>query len=330
MTKNNQYGDLSSKDIFDLKEAVNNLNGTISKATSEAGKLDDTIELLVRNQTESMISDIKKSVLCFGLYLPSPELICRNVSRLNHEDAKSCIQQLHDVWLVVNQPETLFSPAMVPAERNPDFLNSIFQQHKEVLDFTQIWGVQTLHYLNLVGRAEFQIPVKYYKDYLSKLYNLMKPVVLSKFEKKCPSFQEDFSIRSKIESAVDSERLLRVYEYLVEQGCLVSGQEKEFLGIFDAVLLDAPIHPLQWHVTAKNGKTNLQYIRVLFETLGVDMTKSSNYEYVENFFCDAEGEIVDLRPRNGNDNAARETKEQKKFKDGLMKVISGATIATAD
>jgi hypothetical protein len=43
-------------------------------------------QLVIKTQTESMILDLKKSVLCFGLYLPPEELLCRNFSVLSMDD----------------------------------------------------------------------------------------------------------------------------------------------------------------------------------------------------------------------------------------------------
>lgn len=133
---------------------------------------------------------------------------------------------------------------------------------------------------------------------------------------------DDFSVKSKILVAVDPRALPRVYDYLVKEGCLADGQKTEFLSIFDNILFAKTDGKINWlSVNVKNGYPNWERLRALFQELGVDMDKTTNYEFVARFFSGVGGKAPDLKP------CGRENRNDlNEFKEGLRRTIIGDTI----
>ena len=274
-------------------------------------------QLVIKTQTESMILDLKKSVLCFGLYLPPEELLCRNFSVLSMEDVVDCLALLQDVKSLVDNPNVLID--RVKIEDYVGDLDVAFKQPSDVWNHVQLFSSQTFAFLKLKDLPGYREIMSYYRSYLEKLAIQLKPII-----EKSPNGRknlmvmcDDFSVRSKILVTVDPRALPRVYDYLVKEGCLADGQKTEFLSIFDNVLLSRTDCKINWLSTnVKNGFPNWDRLRSLFQELGVDMNKAINYEFVARFFIGVKGQTPDLKPRG------RETSDGlNEFKEGLRRTI---------
>lgn len=280
---------------------------------------DDKIcQLVIKTQTESMILDLKKSVLCFGLYLPPEELLCRNFSVLSTEGVVDCLALLQDVKSLVDNPNVLIDKVKIGCR--VDDLDVTFKQPKDVWDHVPLFSSQTLAFLKMKDLPDYREIMSYYRSYLERLVVQLKPIV-----EKSPSGRKNlvvmgdgFSVRSKIPITIDPRALPSVYDYLVKEGCLAEGQKTEFLSIFDNVLLFKTDRKINWLSTnVKNGYPNWERLRVLFQELGVDMDKTPNYEFIARFFIGVNNKTPDLKPR-GHEL----TDDLKRYISGLRTVLN--------
>lgn len=207
---------------------------------------DRTRQLVIKTQTESMILDLKKSVLCFGLYLPPEELICRNFSVLSTDDVVDCLSLLQDVKSLVDNPNVLID--RVKIECHVDDLDVTFKQPKDVWDHVPLFSSQTLAFLKMKDLPDYREIMSYYRSYLEKLVVQLKPIV-----EKSPSGRKNlvvmgdgFSVQSKIPITIDPRALPSVYVYLVKEGCLEDGHKTEFLSIFDNILFAKTDCKIRW------------------------------------------------------------------------------------
>ena len=259
---------------------------------------DKICQLVIKTQTESMILDLKKSVLCYGLYLPPEELLCRNFSVLSMEGVIECLALLQDVKSLVDNPNVLIDKVKI--EGHVDDLDLAFKQPIDVWNHVQLFSAQTLAFLKLKDRPGYRGILSYYRSYLEKLVVQLKSIVENSpiGRRIHVVIGDDFSVKSKILVTVDTRALPRVYDYLVKEGCLAEGQKTEFLSIFDNVLFSKTDCKINWlSANVKNGFPNWERLRALFQELGVDMDKAANYEFVARYFVGANGKTPDLKPR---------------------------------
>lgn len=275
-------------------------------------------QLVIKTQTESMILDLKKSVLCYGLYLPPEELFCRNFSVLSMENVVDCLALLQDVKSLVDNPNVLID--RVKIEDCVGDLDKAFKQPSDVWNHVQLFSSQTLAFLKLKDIPGYRGILCYYRSFLGKLAIQLKSIIEKSpnGKKNLLVVSDDFSVKSKILITVDPRALPRVYDYLVKEGCLADSQKTEFLSIFDNVLLSKTDCKINWLSTnVKNGYPNWERLRALFKELGVDMDKAANYEFVERFFIGVNGKAPDLKPRN------HEIKDDlKRYINGLQTVLN--------
>ena len=280
---------------------------------------DDKIcQLVIKTQTESMILDLKKSVLCFGLYLPPEELLCRNFSVLSMEGVVDCLALLQDVKSLVDNPNVLIDKVKI--ESCVDDLDVAFKQPNDVWNHVPLFSSQTLAFLKLKDRPGYRGILSYYRSYLEKLVVQLKSIIENSpnGRRNHVVISDDFSVNTKILVAVDPRALPRVYDYLVKEGCLAEGQKTEFLSIFDNVLLFKTDRKINWLSTnVKNGYPNWERLRVLFQELGVDMDKTPNYEFIARFFIGVNNKTPDLKPR-GHEL----TDDLKRYISGLRTVLN--------
>lgn len=275
-------------------------------------------QLVIKTQTESMILDLKKSVLCFGLYLPPEELLCRNFSVLSMDDVVDCLSLLQDVKSLVDNPNVLIDRMKI--ECHVDDLDVTFKQPKDVWDHVPLFSSQTLAFLKMKDLPDHSEIMSYYRSYLEKLVVQLKPIV-----EKSPSGRKNlvvmgdgFSVRSKIPITIDPRALPCVYVYLVKEGCLEDGQKTEFLSIFDNILFAKTDCKIRWlSINVKNGYPNWERLRVLFQELGVDMDKTPNYEFIARFFIGVNNKTPDLKPR-GHEL----TDDLKRYISGLRTILN--------
>lgn len=283
---------------------------------------DRTRQLVIKTQTESMILDLKKSVLCFGLYLPPEELLCRNFSVLSMDDVVDCLSLLQDVKSLVDNPNVLID--RVKIECHVDDLDVTFKQPKDVWDHVPLFSSQTLAFLKMKDLPDYREIMSYYRSYLERLVVQLKPIVEKspRGRKNLVVMGDGFSVRSKIPITIDPRALPSVYEYLVKEGCLADGQKMEFLSIFDNILFAKTGCQIRWlSINVKNRYPNWERLRILFQELGVDMDKADNYEFVARFFIGVNNQTPDLRPR-GHEISD----DLIKFKEGLKQTITDDTI----
>lgn len=280
---------------------------------------DDKIcQLVIKTQTESMILDLKKSVLCYGLYLPPEELLCRNFSVLSMEGIIECLALLQDVKSLVDNPNVLIDKVKI--EDHVDDLDLAFKQPSDVWNHVQLFSAQTTAFLKLKDRPGYRGILSYYRSYLEKLVVQLKSIIENSpnGRRNHVVISDDFSVKSKILVAVDPRALPRVYDYLVKEGCLAEGQKTEFLSIFDNVLLFKTDRKINWLSTnVKNGYPNWERLRVLFQELGVDMDKTPHYEFIARFFIGVNNKTPDLKPR-GHEL----TDDLKRYISGLRTVLN--------
>lgn len=110
-------------------------------------------QLVIRTQTESMILDLKKRVLCFGLYLPPEELLCRNFSVLSTEGVVDCLALFQDVKSIVDNPNILIDKVKI--EGRVDDLDVAFKQPNDVWNHVPLFSSQTLAFLKMKDRPDY-------------------------------------------------------------------------------------------------------------------------------------------------------------------------------
>lgn len=259
---------------------------------------DRMCQLIIKLQTESMILDLKKSVLCFGLYLPPEQLLCRNFSMLSVEDVVDCLNLLQDVKDIVDDPFSLIDK--VKKGGGDDDLDLSFKQPREVWREMPLFNSQTLMFLKMKDCPGFSEILIYHKNYLERLKEQLKPIIENGPNTANEHFVlgADFSVQSKIPITVKPVVLPKVYVFLEEEGCLAKGEEMKFLSIFGDVLRVERGVKLVWlSINKKNNNPNWVRLRALFQELGVDMDKANNYEFVARYFVGANGKTPDLKPR---------------------------------
>lgn len=248
-----------------------------------------------KERFEHLTEQMKATVLQLDtMAIPSVDAVKDSLNTITEiQDIIYCSKRLYEVWELV-YPDSLFDTPYktkgVEDKNTVDGSKEEREKYKRAIEYglrnfklheRNDWtGDHINHYHRI---AESPTKQRFFTNYLNDVRIIFK--TLCQYHDIIVS--DNFTIEKKINSSLEAETLIKIYEYLTKNKYLHSDNETQsaFLSLFSNVLLPQKGLPIVWLKTNdKTGIVNYAALYTLFKSMDIDIDDIANRKLIANFF----------------------------------------------
>ncbi len=296
-----------------LQKSLQNLKDEVKLLKEQIG-LNASKEDIFVFRLEGYCNELKTAIVDFTLKIPSQSSFVFYLGKLNDRDSiEYILGLLHYCWILAH-PTKLYDSIYKsedPMEMLDKSLNKFGGNEKHTsygddydfvtseLDANHNSFLSNDHYSNS-QKQENQMLLYGYKEYLERLYSLIKPVC----EKHDIIIRKEFIVNRFFVTRLNKSQIDAVFIAVSRQGYMSKDKEtrSEFLALFDCTC-HVPNKKIIWHdVNEKNKQPAIASLYTMFQTMGVEMN-AANKKTICQYFNDANNKPIlpdSLKPRNSS------------------------------
>lgn len=296
-----------------LQKTLQNLKDEV-KLLKEQIRLNASKEDIFVFRLEGYCNELKTAIVDFTLKIPSQSSFEYYLNKLNDRDSiEYILELLHYCWILAH-PMKLYDSIYKsedPMEMLDKALNKFGGNEKHTSgggDYDLVTSELGTNYNSFLSNDHYSNSQKLenkmllygYKEYLERLYSLIKPVC----ERHNIIIRKEFIVNRSLVTGLNRSQIDAVFTAVSRQGYMSKDKEtrSDFLALFDCTC-HVPNKKIIWHdVNEKNKQPAIASLYTMFHTMGVEMN-AANKETICQHFNDANNNPIlpdSLKPRNSS------------------------------